>query len=154
MPVETASEDSSEAARWRRIRRKVIQRAIAVIVGIVLWFLLAFLSPEFIVRSEWRWFAVHIVGYTFATFILAFIWPDGGWRLGPYLSAIWAVMLILIFVISDPPRVIHWKEELLTLLAILMVLPGACLGGWAGAALRRRFSSDVPGNNAEKLSTP
>jgi len=101
----------------------------------------------------WFVFAIHIFGYTLAGVVLGFIWPDAGWRLGPYVSAIWAVVLILVFLISDPPRVMHWKEELLSLLAILMVLPGACFGGWIGATLRGRVSVSASGSNAQDLST-
>jgi hypothetical protein len=151
MPFESGRENTSEATRWRRIRRKVIQRVIAVAVGMVLWILLAFLPLAFLVKVEWHWFAAHIVSYTLGGVILGFLWPDGGWRLGPYLFASWAAMLVFIFVITDPPSVIDWKGELLRLFGLLMILPGACLGGWIGSILRRRFSSDVSHDNQHTL---
>ena len=153
MWFENAGENISEAARWRLIRRQVIERVIAVTTGIALLFFVAFLPLQSFANAVSLWFAADIVIYVIAGVVLGFIWPNSGWRLGPYLFAIWPVFIILNVLISDRPPVIHWKEELLGLFGLLMILPGACLGAWVGSMLRRRFLGDVSRIDRQTLST-
>ena len=148
MPADSTHQNTSEAARWRLIRRKVIQRFSAVTIGIGLFFFVAFLPAQLFGNAVWLWVAADIVSYTIGGVVLGFIWPDMSWRLGIWLFAVWPLIILLAFLISDPPRVINWKEELLSLLGYLMILPGACLGAWIGSLLRLRFTSkSIHGEN-------
>ena len=121
--------------------------------GVVLLLTLAFLTESQPPMSLVILFTLDIGTNTGAGVLLGFIWPNSGWRLGLYLFSIWPLFLLASVLFSDPPPVIHWREELLALLGYLMILPGACLGAWIGSTLRRRFSSDASHDNQQTLRT-
>lgn len=141
MPFESVQRETSEAARWRIIRRKVIRRFVVVTVGILLWALLAFLTSQIADNSAWRAFSIDGATYAVVGAGFGFVWPHTTWRLGLWLSAIWLPFILGAFLFSDPPRVIEWKQELLALSGVLMIPVGACLGAWIGAHARQRFQS-------------
>jgi len=133
-----AAQESFQSRRWQFIRRRVIQRLVAIVVGILLLLVPAFLFEE--AESAFIYFSIQIAIYSLAGVILGFTWPDMGWRSGVWLYTIWPFFVLGIFALSDRPPVIRWKEELISLIAILLILPAASAGGWFGAALRTRIS--------------
>jgi hypothetical protein len=85
-------------------------------------------------------FPIFIGAFTIAGIPLGFIWPNSGRRLGAYLFSIVPLFILGSVLFSDPPRVIHWKEELLALFGWVLILPGATFGAWAGSLIRRSIS--------------
>ncbi len=117
-------------------------RIFAVVTGVALFLLLAFATESQPGRSLLMLFAFYIGTYSLAGIAIGFIWPNSGWRLGLYLFAVWPPVILLNFLFSDPPPVIHWKEELVGLFAYLLILPGATFGAWVGSIIRRRHTSN------------
>lgn len=122
-----------------------------MIVGMGLWFLLAFALEDRLANRSFLigfliFFACYIASYSFAGLLLGLVWPNSGWRLGLYLMAVWPPIIVAWFVLTDPPPVINWREEILYtilyLLGILLNLGGAMGGAWAGSLIRRRISGD------------
>lgn len=117
-------------------RRDVIARVVAFVAGIV-GFVIAGLVIEAVqTKSLLVPFAIDIATYAVVGALLGFIWPESSWRLGLYLFAIWLPIIIINFFFSDPPAEIHWKQELLAWMGLLLILPGACIGAFAGSTLR------------------
>lgn len=123
-------------------------RILAVIVGIALWFLLAFaledrLTNHTLLIGFLIFFAFYIASYSFAGLLFGLAWPNSGWRLGLYLMAVWPPIVVAWFVLTDPPPVINWREEIryaiLYQFGILLNLAGAMAGAWAGSLIRRRM---------------
>ena len=124
-----------------------------MVVAIALFFFEAFVPPLWFGDSELKLFSSDVLAYMVAGLVLGFIWPNMSWRLGLWLFSVWPPIILLMFLFSDPPPIIPWKKELLSLLGYLMILPGACLGAWIGSILRRRFSSDTSHDNQHMLPT-
>lgn len=133
-------------------RGDILARILAVITSLALVFVLAF---GFEGRRDIPFpsFVIYIAAYSAAGVLFGFVWPNSGWRLGLYLFAVWPLFIVVLFLFSDPPSVIHWKEEILGLLGLLSILPGACLGAWIGSLLRRRLSGDGSHHKEGTLST-
>ena len=63
-------------------------RILAVLVGVALFLFVAFVPPLWFEDSELLLFLSYISTYSIAGFVMGFIWPNSGWRLGLYLFAI------------------------------------------------------------------
>jgi hypothetical protein len=89
---------------------------------------------------DWRLMApTLILAHGIIGLIFGFKWPEGGWRLGLYLSASWPP--ILLFALFLGGENITWVfRELLELLKIFLMFVAACLGAGLGAFTRRRSS--------------
>jgi hypothetical protein len=129
-------------------------RILAAIAGVALLFFVAFVAELRPGTPLLILFIFFIGTYSIAGILLGFIWPDSGWRLGGYLFAIWPLFLLVAFLFSDPPPVIHWKQELTGLFAYLVILPGAAFGAWAGSRIRRYVSGDKSVAVKHPLSGP
>jgi hypothetical protein len=116
-------------------------RILAVIVGIALLLFVAFVSDLWSKTSSLILFTFFVATYSVAGMVLGFIWPNSGWRLGAYLFSIVPLFVLASILFSDPPPVIHWKEEFLGLFGWVLILPGALLGTWAGSLIRRSVSN-------------
>ncbi len=115
-------------------------RILAVLVGVALFLFVAFVPPLWFEDSELLLFLFYIATYSLAGFVMGFIWPNNGWRLGLYLFAIWPPMLLFAaFLSGEQPW--HVKAELMSLLGYLLILVGACVGAWLGAYIARRAST-------------
>jgi len=117
-------------------------RIIAAVAGVALLLSLAFATESQPPMSLWILFSIYIGSFTIAGILLGFIWPNSGWRLGACLFSIVPLFVLASILFSDPPPVIHWKEELLGLFGWVLILPGAMLGAWAGSLIRRSVSGD------------
>jgi ABC-type enterochelin transport system permease subunit len=116
--------------------RDVIARVVAFACGILGFFIAGLVIASLQTNSLAVPIAVDIATYTVLGALLGFIWPASGWRLGLYLFAIWLPIIIINFFFSDRPAQIHWRQELFVGLGFLMILPGACIGAFAGSTLR------------------
>ena len=117
-------------------------RIFAVAAGIALFFFVGLVSDAWSKASSLVLFTFFVGTYSLAGIAIGFIWPNSGWRLGLFLFAVWPPFILLNFLFSDPPPVIHWKEELVGLFAYLLILPGATFGAWVGSIIRRRHTSN------------
>lgn len=120
-------------------------RIVAVLLGIILFFALPFVSDSLLGENTWRYLVLAIASYGVSGVVLGFIWPNISWRLGLWLFAIWPPMLLLMFFFSDPPPVVHWKQEILGFLGVLLILPGASTGAWLGSLIGRRVRNQRSG---------
>jgi len=116
-------------------------RIIAIVAGVALLLSLAFATESRPGMSQLLLSAIYVVSYTVLGTLLGFIWPNSGWRLGSYVCSILPLFLLASVLFSDPPAVIHWREELLGLLEFVLILPGAVLGAWLGSKIRRYISN-------------
>src|SRR5882672_55937 len=91
-------------------------RILAVVAGVALLLSLAFATESRAWMSQLIFSTIYIAGFTVVGILVGFLWPSGGWRLGLYVCAILPLFLLGSILFSDPPPVIHWKEELLGLL--------------------------------------
>lgn len=131
----------------------ILARVLAVIAGMVLFFFVGVLVQLGHLTSLLIVFMLQIASYSVVGIALGFGWPNIGWRLGLYLFSILPLIILASVLFSDPPSVVHWREELFVLLGYLMILPGACLGAWIGSILRRRFSRDASPDKHRTLPT-
>ena len=127
---------------------RVRARATAILAGVAmlgvaflpLGFVLGFESP-----SLWpaTWAAYAVAGAA-----LGFLWPQWGWRLGAWLSAVWLPLLALALLFSDGPLLgpASWKGLLQDAAAYSLILVASCLGAELGALIgRRRISGPSSG---------
>lgn len=115
-------------------------RILAVLVGIVL-FVLGATVPDRWFGGALLWlFLFDLTVYAVAGLVLGFVWPNSGWRLGFYLSAVWPPVLLA-------GAFLGWEQSatvratLMNLLGYLLILVGACVGTGLGAFIGRRASN-------------
>ena len=129
-------------------------RILAVIVGIALFLFVAFMSDLWSQTSSLLLFTFFVATYGVVGFVLGLIWPSSGWRLGLYLFAVWLpVLFFAVFLSAGKGIPFYWRAELLDLLGYFLILVAACVGGWLGSILARRFKpSSVHDNQALRNS--
>jgi hypothetical protein len=118
---------------------EIRSRTVAVLVGIALLVLVAILSGRWIGNALTYLFLFDLGVYGVAGFVLGFVWPKSGWRLGLYLSACWLPMLLAgLFLAWEQP--VTGRMTLTSLLGYLPILIGACVGSGLGSRVRRATS--------------
>lgn len=119
---------------------KILARILAVIASFVLFLLLAFVfgSRDMSVPTV---FTLRIAAYAFAGFLFGLLWPDIGWRFGPYLFTVWLLYILGIFFFTDHPSVIDWKQTISVVFALFLILPAATFGAWLGSIIRQKPSA-------------
>jgi uncharacterized membrane protein YfcA len=99
------------------------------------------------------YFCLLALSYTFFAAVVAYIWPQLGWRTGLWFFVGFPFVVLAAFLFSDPPPRPNWRAELTGLLAYAgSGLVGACFGGWLGAMIstrRRRKLNTAPPSDAQ-----
>lgn len=112
-------------------------RICAVIVGIALLVFGATVPSRWFGDNLLLLFASDIASYGIAGLVLGLIWPNGGWRLGLYLSAVWApVLLFGAFLAWEQPTTD--RATLMNLMGYLLIGLVACGGAALGALIAPR----------------
>ncbi|MGI9067728.1 MAG: hypothetical protein ACR2HX_15185 [Pyrinomonadaceae bacterium] len=112
-------------------------RALAVLVGVALFFFEAAVPALLLGDSSPLLVPIDVAVYGVSGVVFGFVWPDGGWRLGLYLFAIWPPMLLfMLFLSIEQPS--DWKREARNLFGYLLILIAACIGAQIGTLIRRR----------------
>src|SRR5882724_1810510 len=115
---------------------EIRSRIVAVLVGIALLVLVAILSGRWVGNALSFLFLFDLGVYGVAGFVLGFVWPKSGWRLGLYLSAGWLPMLLTgLFLTWEQP--VTGRATLTSLLGYLPILIGACVGSGLGSLIQR-----------------
>lgn len=84
-------------------------------------------------------YAFLALGYAVIAGVVAYIWPQLGWRTGLWFFVSFPFVVLAAFLFSDPPARPNWRAELTVLLAYAgSGLAGACFGGWLGAMISKR----------------
>ena len=133
--------DEKDDERVNSIRRK----ALAVFVGTALFFILPITIGSLLGDNTPLYLPLLVAPYGMSGAFLGFLWPDVGWRLGLWLSAIWPPMLLfMLFLGGDALMKEHvdLKGTVRDLLGYLMIMIAACLGAEVGAIIRRRRRAD------------
>jgi hypothetical protein len=85
------------------------------------------------------YFCLMALSYTFFAAVVAYIWPQLGWRTGLWFFLAHPFVLLGSFFLSAGKVPINWRAELTGLLAYAGPgLVGACFGGWLGAMISNR----------------
>jgi len=125
-------------------------RVLAVLVGLALLILGATVPDRWFGDALLWLFLFDFTVYGVAGFVLGFVWPNSGWRLGFYLSAVWPpILLIGAFLAWEQPSTV--RATLMNLLGYLLILVGACVGAGFGTLIARRASNKTtrtPGINS------
>jgi hypothetical protein len=131
---------------WKR--DELISRALAVLVGAALFLFQATVPSQLLGDNSPLLMPLDVAVYGITGLVFGFIWPDGGWRLGLYLFAIWLPMLLFgAFLAGEVP----WDQRAtLNLLGYVMILVAACLGAGLGTLIRRA-RSQVPNSKPRRL---
>lgn len=120
-------------------------RIISFGVGGGVLFIIAPLLAAFL--GEGALFYVFLtLSYTVIAGVVAYIWPQLGWRTGLWFFVGFPLVVLAAFFFSDPPPRPNWRAELTYIFGYAAVgLAGACFGGWLGAMISKR--------RREKLNT-
>lgn len=123
-------------------------RILAVLVGVALLVFGATVPDRWFGDALLWLFLFDITLYSIAGLVLGFVWPDSGWRLGLYLSAVWPpVLLVGAFLAWEQPATV--KPTLINLLGYLLILVGACVGAEIGTLIARRARNKTSAVGAE-----
>lgn len=89
--------------------------------------------------ADWLVFGILGAADSVLAVVVAFIWPQLGWRTGLWFF-VWLPPAALGSVFLSWGHVpFNWRGEMNAVLWYALALIGACLGGWIGAMMRRRF---------------
>lgn len=122
---------------------KTVPRMLAVLVGAALFFILPLALGALLGDETPLMLPAHAAAYGVSGVVFGLRWPDGGWRWGLYLLAVWPPMLLFAILLGG--EVLwegRWAGVLRELEEFALVLVAACFGAEAGATVGRRRRSD------------
>ena len=122
-------------------------RIVAVIVGVLLLFFVAFVSDLWPKTSSLILFTVCTAIYGVVGIVVGSVWPSSGWRLGLYLFAVWPPVLAFGTFLAWEHPINDVKGTLMDLLGYLLFLIGGCVGAAFGSVLARRFATSTDHHN-------
>jgi hypothetical protein len=111
--------------------------AIAILLGIALFFILPLALEPGLTQPARVFLPVFIGCYFIAALGLALLWPQVSWRIGLWLFLLWPAFLLFAVFLSADQRW-NWRGDLLSLAAYASMFFAACFGGWLGAFISKR----------------
>lgn len=122
---------------------QTVPRVLAVLVGAALFFILPLALGALLGDETPLMLPAHAAAYGVSGVLFGLRWPEGGWRLGLYLLAVWPPMLLFAILLGGEVLLEgKWAGVLRELLEFVAVLVAACFGAEVGAIIGRRRRSD------------
>ena len=122
---------------------RVASRVLAVLVGAVLFFILPLTLGALLGDETPLMLPAHAVAYGLAGAVFGLLRPEGGWRWGLYLMAVWPPLLLFALLLGGEVLLEgKWTGVLHDLLEFVIVLVAACFGAGVGAIAGRRRRPD------------
>lgn len=122
---------------------KTVPRMLAVLAGAALFFILPLALGSLLGDETRLMLPAHAAAYGASGVVFGLRWPDGGWRWGLYLLAVWPPMLLFAVLLGG--EVLwegRWAGVLRELVEFTSVLVAACFGAEVGAIIGRRRRSE------------